>query len=155
MNMPGDDRPSLVLQRRLKARPATVWRAWTDPDRILRWWGTEGAQALEATCDLRIGGRFRVVFRSADGESHDVSGVYREIVPDRRLVFSWAWRTTPERESQVTLELEPAGDGTLLTLTHERFADEKASDDHRGGWNEALERLSVAIIEHAGEDAHG
>jgi len=138
-------RPSLVLQRRLKARPAIVWRAWTDPRRILQWWGAEGAETLDTACDLRVGGRFRVAFRTPDGERHDVGGVYREIVPERRLVFSWAWRTTPKRESQVTLELEPAGDGTLLTLTHERFADEKARDDHRGGWTEALERLAAAV----------
>ena len=73
-------------------------------------------------------------FRTPDGEHQSVSGVYREIVPDRKLVFSWAWQSTPERESQVTIDLKPDDDGTILTLTHEQFFDEKARDDHRRGW---------------------
>ena len=139
------ERPSLVLKRRLKARPATVWRAWTDPERIMLWWGTAGAQTLLAEADPRVGGRFRIAFRTPDGERHEVGGAYREVQPDERLVFSWAWHTTPERESQVTVALKPDGDGTLLTLTHEMFADEKARDDHRGGWGMALDRLELAI----------
>ena len=80
-------------------------------------------------------------FHTPDGEHHSVSGVYREIVPDRKLVFSWAWQSTPERESQVTIDLKPDGDSTMLTLTHEQFFDEKARDDHRRGWTLALDNL--------------
>ena len=58
-----------------------------------------------------------------------------------RLVFSWAWQSTPERESQVTIDLKRDNDGTILTLTHEQFFDEKARDGHRGGWGMALDRL--------------
>ncbi len=72
-----------------------------------------------------------------------MSGVYREIVPSSRLVFSWAWQSTPERESQVTVDLKPDNDGTILTLTHEQFFSEKARDDHRGGWIMALDRLEA------------
>jgi uncharacterized protein YndB with AHSA1/START domain len=70
-----------------------------------------------------------------------VSGVYREVVPDRKLVFSWAWQSTPERESQVTIDLKPDDDGTILTLTHEQFFNETARDDHRRGWTAALDNL--------------
>ena len=70
-----------------------------------------------------------------------MSGLYREVVPARKLVFSWAWQSTPERELQVTIDLKPDGDGTMLTLTHEQFFSEKARDDHRGGWNAALDNL--------------
>jgi uncharacterized protein YndB with AHSA1/START domain len=109
---------------------------------MTRWWGvTAHPNKPIAENDLRIGGRFRVQFWGESGEKHSVSGVYREVEPDRRLVFSWAWQSTPERESQVSLDLEPDGDGTLLTLTHEQFVDEKARDDHRGGWNAALDNL--------------
>ena len=110
------ERPSLTLKRRLKARPATVWRAWTDPERIMSWWGTKDAQTLAADVDLRVGGCFHIGFRTPDGERHDVGGIYSEIVENKKLVFSWAWRTTPERQSQVTIALEPDGDGTVLTL---------------------------------------
>jgi uncharacterized protein YndB with AHSA1/START domain len=79
--------------------------------------------------------------RSPDGETHDVSGVFRDVVPDRKLVFTWAWKSTPERESVVTVLLEPDGDGTLLTLTHEQFFDEVARDHHQHGWNGSLDKL--------------
>ncbi len=108
---------------------------------MIGWWGAADAASRTATADVRVGGRFHVGFRGNDGDQHDVSGIYREIVPNRKLVFSWAWRTTPERESQVTIDLKPDGDGTLLTLTHEQFFDQKACDDHRIGWNRALDNL--------------
>jgi uncharacterized protein YndB with AHSA1/START domain len=103
--------------------------------------GPEGAETLSAETDVRVGGRFRVIFRTPDGEQHDVSGVYREVLPERKLVFTWAWRTMPERESLVTVALKDDGGGTLLTLTHEQFFDEGARDRHRTGWGGALDRL--------------
>jgi uncharacterized protein YndB with AHSA1/START domain len=134
-------KPSLTLKRRIKAPPAKVFSAWTDPQKIARWFGPEGAQMLVTETDARVGGRYRLVMRAPDGEEHDVSGVYREVVPDERLVFTWAWRTTPERESLVTVTLKPDGDGTLLTLMHEQFFDELARDRHAHGWTGALDKL--------------
>ncbi len=94
---------------------------------------------------MRVGGRYRIVMRSPDGEQHDVSGVYREVVPNEKLVFTWAWRSTPERESLVTVVLRSAGGGTELTLTHEQFFDEEARDKHRHGWDGCLARLANAL----------
>ena len=74
-------------------------------------------------------------------EFDSVSGFYREIVPNRKLVFTWTWQSTPERESQVTIEIAAANDGSLLTLTHERFINEKVRDDHGVGWGHALDTL--------------
>lgn len=136
-------KPRLALKRRLKAPPEKVYQAWTQPEQMIRWWGATGHRTPIAETDLRIGGRFRVQFWTPDGEHHSVSGVYRRIEPPTKLVFSWAWQSTPERESQVTIDLEPDSDGTILTLTHEQFFDEKARDDHRGGWTVALDRLEA------------
>jgi uncharacterized protein YndB with AHSA1/START domain len=138
-------KPSLTLKRRLKASPAKVFAAWTDPEKMKRWMGPEGVTPLRAEIDPRVGGRYRLVMRSPDGEEHDVSGVYREVVPNRKLAFSWAWQSTPERESLVTIELSPVTEGTMLTLTHEQFFDEKARDDHGHGWNLALDRLEATL----------
>jgi uncharacterized protein YndB with AHSA1/START domain len=62
-------------------------------------------------------------------------------VPGSRLVFSWVWHSTPERESLVTVTMAKDGDGTLLTLHHEQFFDEKARDGHSRGWTCTLEKL--------------
>ena len=98
---------------------------------------------LQAETDLRVGGRYRISFEAVDGEHFRVGGVYREIVPNERLVFSWAWHSTPERESQVTISLKPDGAGTLLTLHHEQFFDEAARDGHEKGWNALLDKLEA------------
>ena len=136
-------KPSLTLKRRLKAPPAKVYGAWTEPDKLTKWFGPAGAETLEAETDARVGGRFHVLMRTADGELHGVSGIYREVVPDERLVFTWAWRTTPDRESLVTVTLKGDGDGTLLTLLHEQFFDEEARDRHQFGWSGALDKLEA------------
>ena len=78
-----------------------------------------------------------------NGEYSEVGGVYREMGPNERLVFSWAWHSTPERESMVTVSLKPDGNGTLLTLHHEQFFDQAARDAHERGWSGMLDKLEA------------
>lgn len=139
--MASDVRPSLTLTRRFKQTPGRLFSAWTQPDQIARWFGPPGTQVTEAEFDPRVGGRFRVVATTSDGQEHCVSGEVREVVAGEKLVYTWAWRDTPERESLVTVEFRRDGDGTLLVLTHERFFDEPARDRHRHGWSGSLDKL--------------
>lgn len=139
-------KPSLTIKRRLNAPPEKVYGAWTEPAKIMRWFGPERAQMLSAEADVRVGGRYRMVFRTPDGEEHDVSGAYREVIPNEKLVFTWMWRTMPERESLVTVALKRDGDGTLLTLLHEQFFDEGARDRHRSGWSGTLDKLERYLV---------
>jgi len=127
--------------RRIKAAPAKVLAAWTDPEKVKHWMGPGDVKVLSVESDPRVGGRFRWVMQSPNGEIHDVSGVFREVVPDQKLVFTWAWKSTPERESLVTVSVKPEGDGTLLTLTHEQFFDADARDRHQTGWTSALDKM--------------
>lgn len=136
-------RPSLTIKRRIKASPAKVFAAWTDPEKIKQWWGPTGMTAFLAEVDPRLGGYFHVAMRGADEEVHDVSGIYKEFVPNEKLVMSWTWITMPERESQLTITLKADGDATILTLLHEMFADEQARDDHNSGWSQALDKLET------------
>jgi len=136
-------KPSLTLKRRIKATPAQVFAAWTDPKKIVHWFGPADTArgSLRAEMDVRVGGRFRFSFRGEDGEYHEVGGAYREVVANSRLVFSWAWHSTPERASLVTITVAKDGDGAMLTLHHEQFFDEKARDGHERGWAGTLEKL--------------
>lgn len=136
-------KPALTLKRRLNAAPAQVYQAWTDPQKIVHWFGPAQtvAGSVRAELDVRVGGRFRASFSTDDGEYHEVGGVYREVVTNERLSFSWAWHSTPERQSLVTVTLRPDGDGTLLTLHHEQFFDQAACDGHRRGWTGTLDKL--------------
>jgi len=103
--------------------------------------GPGEVKVLATEGDARTGGRYRWLMQAPSGEQHDVSGVYREVVPNERLVFTWAWKSTPERESLVTLTFKPDGDGTLFTMVHEQFFDEAARDRHREGWSSGLDKL--------------
>ena len=94
----------------------------------MRWMHPLDTTCLHAEADVRVGGRFRVIMRSPDGEEHDVS-------------VTWAWRSTPERESRVSVLLRAEGETTELTLRHERLFDEATRDAHREGWSSAFDRL--------------
>lgn len=135
------EKPSLTLVHAYPVAPEKVWRAWTDPEALKHWFGPDAGQVALAETDVRLGGRFHVVFSTLDGERHDVSGVYREVQPSRKLVFTWAWKSTPERESLVTLLFRPLGSGTELTMLHEQFFDVAARDRHEYGWTGSLAKL--------------
>jgi len=105
--------------------------------------GPDAGAVQRAEADLRVGGRYTIVFRTEDGEEHHVSGAYREVVPNEKLTFTWAWRSTPDRESLVTVLIKADGGGSLLTLIHEQFFDEAARDRHQHGWTGALNKLEA------------
>ena len=138
-------KPSLALRRKLPAPPDRCFRAWTDPEALKHWFGPRANEVVLAETDPRVGGRYRLVLRSQGGEEREVSGEFREVVANRRLVFTWAWRSTPERQSLVTVEFVPAGDATALTLRQEEFADEEARDLHRQGWTASLGKLAAFV----------
>lgn len=134
-------KPSLTLKRRLNAPAEKVYAAWTDPEKIVKWFGPDSGPVTRAETDLRVGGRYTIAFNTEDGQHHQVSGVYREVVPNEKLVFTWAWHTTQERESLVTITVKPDGAGSILTLLHEKFFDEAARDGHKRGWSGSLDKL--------------
>lgn len=136
-------KPFLNLARRYPVAPEKVWRAWTDAEAVKKWWGPgRGEPVALAELDVRVGGRFRIVFGGADGRAHECAGIYREVVPNRKLVFTWSWpRTTPERESVVTITFRAVDGGTELDFRHEQLFDEKVRDDHKRGWTGSLDKL--------------
>jgi uncharacterized protein YndB with AHSA1/START domain len=136
-------KPSLTLKRRLNATPEKVYAAWTNPRHLVKWFGPDSGPVTHAETDVRVGGSYKVEFSTEDGEHHSVSGVYREVEPNRKLAFTWAWITMPERESFVTILIKPDGAGSILTLIHEQFADEAARDGHEKGWTGCLEKLAA------------
>ncbi len=137
------EKPSLTLSRSYPVAPEKVWRAWTDAEAVKRWWGPGNNEPVSlAELDVRVGGRFRIVFGGPDGRAHECAGTYREVVPNRRLAFTWTWpNSTPERESLVTITFHAAAKGTELVFLHEQLFDEKARDDHKRGWSGSLDKL--------------
>jgi uncharacterized protein YndB with AHSA1/START domain len=141
MSVAATVKPSLTLKRRFTAPPQKVFSAWIDPEKVKRWMGPGEIKAVLAEVDPRVSGRYRWVMQNPAGEQHDVSGVYREIIPNEKLVFTWAWKSSPERESLVTVTFKSDGGGTLMTVLHEQFFDEEARDRHNQGWEGALAKM--------------
>ena len=143
------EKPFLALDRSYPVGPEKVWRAWTDPEALKRWWGPKavGDQVSLAQLDVRVGGRFRIVFGGPQGNDHEVQGVYKQVVPPTsaaagKLVFTWTWpNSTPERESLVTIVFKKAGTGTELAFRHEQLFDESVRDGHQRGWTESFAKL--------------
>ena len=140
-------KPSLALSRSYPVAPEKVWRAWTDPQALKRWWGPGNNEPVSvAELDVRVGGRFRIVFGGAQGTDHEVAGIYKEVDRPRKLVFTWCWpNSTPERVSLVTILFVPSAGGTELVFRHEQFFDQAAADGHKRGWTASLDRLDQYI----------
>lgn len=132
---------TLTLVRRIKAPPERVFAAWTRPELLSRWFGPHHVMVARAEIDARVGGSFRIEMVEDGGARHGVSGTYTEVEPERRLAFTWAWVSMPERQSRVTVEFRALPEGTEVTLVHDRFADAETATRHRRGWTESLERL--------------
>jgi uncharacterized protein YndB with AHSA1/START domain len=142
-----DSTISLTITRTFPAPRERVFHAWTEPQALLTWWsgGPELAPAL-AEVDLRVGGRYRLGMRAPDGVSIYVcTGVFREIHPPARLVYTWAWEGTPEPETVVTVEFRKQGEGTEVTLVHEGFEGVDVRHRHLQGWEGCLESLARAL----------
>lgn len=136
---------SLTLTRYFEAPRELVWAAWTDPQHIRAWSAPHGFSIPHCEGDLRVGGAWRATMVAPDGAEHRLAGVYREIVPPARLVFSHAWLDAEGRagpETLVTVTLAEEGRGTRLTLVQSGFASASARDGHADGWSQCLERLA-------------
>jgi uncharacterized protein YndB with AHSA1/START domain len=140
------DDTTLRLVRRIPAARDRVFRAWTDPEVIRRWWVPfEGYSVPAAEVDLRVGGSYRLTMRSAKGEVFSLVGTYREVRPPHRLVYTWEWEGGPDGETVVTVEFRDLGEATEVVLTHAGFPGPPARDRHREGWNGVLDRLAAAL----------
>jgi uncharacterized protein YndB with AHSA1/START domain len=131
----------LDLKRFFRASREAVYQAWTRPDLIKQWFAPGPMTTPLAEVDLRVGGGYRIQMRKPDGETHTTTGVYKEIVPNQRLVFTWGWEGPDRFETLVTVEFLEKDGGTELVLTHERFADTGSRDMHREGWEGCLASL--------------
>jgi uncharacterized protein YndB with AHSA1/START domain len=137
--------PSLRYVRRIRAAPEKVFEAFVDPREIVHWWGPDEGPTLSAETDVRVGGRFRVVFQTMDGVRHENQGEYLEIDSPRRLVMAWWWSTTPDLRSRVTVSIDPVDGGAQLTVLHEGFIDTESSYSHEEGWAGALGKLAKRV----------
>ncbi len=145
-----DEDRVLSLTRLFQAPVRLVYRMWTEPEHVARWWGCSGSTVTRFTRDLRVGGDFFVEMRLSDGSLHRITGVYREIEEASRLCFTWGWLDDDGKRSNetlVTVTFAERSQATEVTLRHELFETTELRDLHGQGWGVGLDRLAAYLAE--------
>lgn len=140
---------ALELRKIIGASRPKVFAAWTKPEIVRQWFAPGPMTVGRAEIDLRTGGRYLIEMKGADG-SFVVSGDFREIVPDERLAFTWAWQTrppgAPEEPTLVVVTFRDSGENTEVHLRHERFLSQESCDKHNQGWQGCLDKLASQVV---------
>ena len=140
---------SLKVSRLIKAPRERVFAAWTTPADVMHWLGSNNCKVVTAKIDPRVGGEYSFAVKSDDHGDTCVSGVFREVNPPSRLVFSWKiGGCTPSAagiDTQVTVNLTEQQGGTMVQITHEGFPDTEVRDGHVRGWTDSLAKLEKLV----------
>ncbi len=139
--MPATENPhQLVLVRVLPVPRAHVFRAWSDPAIMARWFFAQVGWRTIVTADFRIGGAYTLEMFDGDMSMISVHGTYQEIAPVDRLAFTW--NSAAVQGTLVTIALREVPGATELTLTHTLFPSEAQAQNHSGGWDGCLDSLA-------------
>jgi len=143
MTTKAGDKTSLQIKRFIKATRDRVYAAWTDPAQLKEWWGPEGVRTRSLTADMRVD------LTSPEGEEMSAFGEYQELIPGKKIVFTWKWdddEAWENRTSLVTVEFFDREGGTELLFKHEQLPTEESRDRHNEGWNSILDRLEKFLL---------
>jgi len=138
----------LTIRRTFDAPRTLVFAAWTEPQHLARWSCPRGFTFTDNAAELRVGGTFTARMRSAQGTDHRLRGVYREIVPPERLVFTHSWVDENGQagpETIVTVTLTERNGRTDMTFHQGIFDSVSSRDGHEQGWSSCFERLAELL----------
>ncbi len=143
--MAAASRRTVALQWRFPQPPAEVWRAWTEPALMSRWFGSDpDGTVRSARAEVRVGGSFEVTFVNADGTAYTCFGTYQEVEPTVTLTFTWAWRDRPGPEERIAVRLHPDGSGALMSFEHADI-DPQTTHDYEAGWKRTFRKLQRVL----------
>jgi uncharacterized protein YndB with AHSA1/START domain len=140
----------LVITREFDAPLERVWRAWTEPAQLVRWFFPAHCTPKDPLFDVRPGGALRYTFIGDDGTPHRMRGVFEEIAPCERLVFTHGWADPDgivEQDTRVTVSFAEVGDQTRITMRQVGLETEEGRSSHAGGWGEAFDHLAALLAE--------
>jgi uncharacterized protein YndB with AHSA1/START domain len=153
---------ALVIERIFDAPRELVWKAWTDPEHFMRWWGPKGFTTPFCKIDLRVGGKYLNCMRSPEGQDFWSTGVYREIVEPERIVCTDSFAdaegnvvpaTHYGMSADIPLEMlvtvtfeELEGSKTRMTLRHVGLPEGEMKDLTGAGWNESFDKLAEYLV---------
>jgi uncharacterized protein YndB with AHSA1/START domain len=149
------DDATLIVKRMLNATPERAFQAWTSAEHIQQWMTPEPGMTVPfAKMDLRVGGKFRIQMKQADGEFFTAAGVFKEVKPPERLVYTWDWEKDGSgtefgevegKPSLITVEFVKRGKLTELVLMHSRIATVESRDNHARGWSKIAESFGKFV----------
>jgi len=154
------EKQELTITRVFDAPRELVWKAWTDPERVKQWWGPEHFTAPHCTMDFRVGGTYLFCMRAPDGKNYWTTGVYREIVPMDRIVYTDSFADEHgnrvsgshygmgdefPKEMVVTLTFEDYEGKTRFTLQHAGMPAGTHREMASAGWNGSLDKLAASL----------
>jgi len=145
-----DTSKGFTLTRELDATPEQIWNAWTVPDEMAEWWHPRDLhtprEAVDA--DLRVGGAYRYTMVDEAGETHPSGGVYREVTPTEKLVFTWGDPSVdPDDNPIVSVGIRSLGELTRVTLEVQGVDGNRGDQYFYDGWDQALDGL----VQHLGQ----
>lgn len=141
---------SLTLVRRIAARPAIVFEALSTTEGVAAWWGPDALPVISAQMDARVGGAYRVRFRTLNGDEHEAVGEFLEVAAPHRLVMTYAYAFGGEpaeagRTSLIEIDVRPIDGGSELTFTHSQLLNEVSAASHVAGWSGAFAKLTARL----------
>jgi uncharacterized protein YndB with AHSA1/START domain len=148
VTLPADTQ--ILITREFNAPKRLVYRAWTTPELIKRWWSGERGEVTSVEVDLRVGGAWRYVMTASQGFEVGFHGEYREIVPDKRIVSTEVYEGAPGAEALNTVEFTEVDGRTTLTVlvqhTNREGRDMHINSGMEGGMQEAMDKLEQVAI---------
>lgn len=151
---------AIIITRTFNAPRELVWQAWTEPEHFMRWWGPQYFTAPVAKMELRVGGTYLACMRSPEGQDFYSTGVYREITPPQRLVFTDAFADAEGNvvpashygmgddwpaEILVTVTLEEENGRTKLTMRQDGIPAGEMREQTSAGWSQSFDKLEAAL----------
>lgn len=151
----------LVITRDFDAPRELVWKAWTDPEHLMRWWGPKDYTSPVCKMDFRVGGKYLFCMRSPEGKDFWSTGTYKEIIPLEKIVVTDSFADSEGNvipasqigmpgewplELQITITFEDLGDGkTKLILRHVGLPEGEMGEMAGEGWNQSLDKLAESL----------
>jgi uncharacterized protein YndB with AHSA1/START domain len=143
----GSDQLTFEIRRVMPAAPAEVFAAFSDPNRLARWWGPEGFTIPSLEFHPRVGDSYRIEMQPPEGDPFYLSGEFRGVDPPARLAFTFVWEDPDpdDVETLAALSFRDLGESTQVALTQGSFKTEARRALHRDGWGDSLDKLERLI----------
>lgn len=134
---------TLIVKKLIKAAPDKVFEAFTRPEIMSKWFYPGEDYKVDVTNTLEIGGSYSLIMYAHNGEKYKHTGVYREISPPEKLVFTW--NSDFVRDTVVTVHFRKIGEHTEVTIEHDFLPEGEMKDNHEKGWKECLGNLDELL----------